>query len=347
MSQTALLYLLIGTAIGPSWVNTEVVNQPSRSQGVVAPDTRLEKLFDAGCVVTEGVAIGLDGMIYFSDITFGETCRSSKGTEAGHIWKYDPNNGKATVFRSPSGMSNGIKFDAEGNMIVAEGADFGGRRITRTDMQTGKSYTITGLYNGRPYNSPNDLCLDEKGRIYFTDPRYVGHEPIEQPVMGVYRIDLDGSSHLIITDAGKPNGIAISPDQRTLYVASNDNGVVGQLPKGLSGYKGRMALLAYDLAMDGSARFRETLVDFTQNGGPPDGLTVDVEGNVYVAVSDLSQPGIHVYSHRGQRLAIIPILAPSNVSFGRGDTKRVLYITAGKSLYRIQTIKEGYHLPLR
>ena len=77
-------------------------------------------------------------------------------------------------------------------MIVAEGADYGGRRVTKTDMKTGKSYILAGLYEGRPFNSPNDITIDEKGRIYFSDPRYWGHEPIEQPVQAVYRIDPDG-----------------------------------------------------------------------------------------------------------------------------------------------------------
>ena len=90
--------------------------------------------------------------------------------------------------------------------------------------RTGKSDIIAGLYEGKPFNSPNDLTIDEQGRIYFTDPRYVGHEPVEQPVMGVYRIDTDGSVHLVIADSGKPNGIAVSPDQKTLYVGSNDSG---------------------------------------------------------------------------------------------------------------------------
>jgi sugar lactone lactonase YvrE len=118
-------------------------------------------------------------------------------------------------------MSNGIKFDAKGDMIVAEGADYGGRRVTRTDMKTGKSFIIAGMFEGRPFNSPNDITIDERGRIYFSDPRYLGHEPIDQPVMAVYRRDADGSIHRIITDAGKPNGVCVSPDQKTLYVVSN------------------------------------------------------------------------------------------------------------------------------
>jgi gluconolactonase len=243
-------------------------------------------------------------------------------------------------------MSNGLKFDAAGNLIVAEGADFGGRRVVKTDMKTGKSYILAGLFEGRPLNAPNDLTIDEKGRIYFSDPRYVGHEPVEQPVQAVYRIDPDGSIHRIITDAGKPNGVCVSPDQKTLYVVSNDNGTtgIGRVPPGAKVKKGPMALLAYDLAPDGTAKFRKTLVDYAPQDGP-DGLVCDVEGNLYVAVRDETRPGICVYSPEGKELAYIKTELPTNVGFGRGKESRTLYITAGKSLYRIRLNKEGYQLP--
>jgi gluconolactonase len=314
---------------------------------IFPPDAKLEKLFDAGLVLTEGVAVAPDGMVYFSDITFTHVSRQAKQPiQAGHIWKFDPSTGKTTLFRSPSGMSNGLKFDAQGNLIAAEGADFGGRRVTRTDMTTGKSFIIADLFEGKPFNSPNDLTIDEKGRIYFSDPRYLGHEPIEQPVMAVYRIDLDGSIHRIITDAGKPNGVAVSPDQKTLYVVSNDNGNtgIGRLPQDAPAKKGTMALLAYDLAPDGTAKFRKTLVDYAPQDGP-DGLVCDKEGNLYVAVRDLTRPGISVYSPEGKELAYLPTELPTNVGFGRGSEAKTLYITAGKCLYRIPTNKEGYHLP--
>src|SRR5215207_7601689 len=189
----ALSVLFVATTIAPA------------ADPVVPPDAKLEKVFDGGLVLTEGVAVDPDGMVYFSDITFTHVSRDARAPlEAGHIWKHDPKTGKTTVFRSPSGMSNGLKFDADGNLLAAEGADFGGRRVTR-----------------------NDITIDEKGRIYFSDPRYLGHEPIDQPVMAVYRIDTDGSVHRIITDAGKCNGVAVSPDQKSLYVVSNDNGNTG------------------------------------------------------------------------------------------------------------------------
>ena len=256
---------------------------------IVPPGAKVEKLFETK-VLTEGVAVAPDGQVYFSEITFSHVARDAQGViEAGHIWRFDPTSGKTTIFRSPSGMSNVIKFDAHGNMLVAEGADYGGRRVTRTDMKTGKSYIIAGMYDGRPFNSPNDITIDEQGRIYFSDPRYLGHEPIDQPLPGVYRIDGDGSIHRIITDAGKPNGVCVSPDQKTLYVVTNDNGATGfeRLSKGAAAQadkvttplrKGSMALLAYDLAADGTAKFRKTLVDYSPFDGP-DGLIIDKDGN--------------------------------------------------------------------
>ncbi len=320
----------------------------------VPADAKLEKIFDGGLVLTEGVAVAPDGMVYFSDITFTHFSRGQKAPiEAGHIWKYDPGTGKATVFRSPSGMSNGLKFDAEGHLLAAEGADFGGRRITRTDLKTGKSYIVAGLFDGKPLNSPNDISLDEKGRIYFSDPRYLGHEPIDQPVQAVYRVDTDGSIHRIITDAGKPNGIAVSPDQKSIYVVSNENGTTGIGRLKSEGTKvleptkkGNMALMAYDLSPEGTAKFRKTLIDYAPEDGP-DGLVCDAEGNLWVAVRAENRPGIYCYSPDGKELGYIATEIPTNVGFGRGADSKLLYITAGKSVYRIRVNKEGYHLPAK
>jgi len=337
-----------GTLIFTVWSGvSQAQSQPTGDPSIVPTGAKLELVFGGGSVLTEGVASAPDGTMYFSDITFTYSSKDELGvSEAGHIWKHDPRSGVTSIFRSPSGMSNGIKFDAAGNMIVAEGADFGGRRISRTDMKTGKSYVIAGLHDGRPLNSPNDISIDEKGRIYFSDPRYLGHEPVDQPVEAVYRIDRDGSLHRIIVDAGKPNGVCVSPDQKTLYVVSNDNGntAIGRTTNETSFYKGRMALLAYDLHTDGSASFRKVFVDYAPRDGP-DGLTADTDGNLYVAVRDETRPGIAVYSPSGKELAYIPTEIPTNVGFGRGADRNLLYITAGKSLYRIRLKKQGYELP--
>ena len=120
---------------------------PIGDQSVLPSGAKLDRVFDGGCTLTEGVATSPDGMVYFSDITFTSRCKDPSGqyAQAGNIWKYDPKTKQAAIFRSPSGMSNGMKFDAQGNLIIAEGADFGGRRLTKTDMRSGKSYILTGL----------------------------------------------------------------------------------------------------------------------------------------------------------------------------------------------------------
>lgn len=322
---------------------------PARQAEFVDANAKLELLFDGCCALSEGVAVAPDGRVFFSDITFSHKCTDGMGgIQAGNIWIYDPGTKETTVFRSPSGMSNGLKFDAQGRLLAAEGADYGGRRVVRTDMQTGKTTIIAAAFEGRRLNSPNDITIDEKGRVYFSDPRYLGHEPVDQAVQSVYRIDPDGSVHRIITDAGKPNGVAVSPDQKSLYVVSNDNGSFGieRDPMDLPVAKGRMALQAYDLAADGTATFRATLVDYAPQDGP-DGLVVDVDGNIYAAARDLTKPGVHVYSPTGELLAYIATEVPTNVGFGRGAESKTLYITAGKSLYRIKVKRSGYQLPPR
>ena len=167
--------------------------------------------------------------------------------------------------------------------------------------------------------------------------------------MGVYRIDPDGSLHRVVADAGKPNGILVSSDQKTLYVVSHDNGLtdMGRVAEGTKTHPGRMALLVYDLAPDGSAVFRKTLIDYSPQDGP-DGLVADVEGDLYVAVRDGTQYGIFVYSPEGKELAYIPTPElPTNTAFGRGAQSKTLYISAGGNLYRISVKKDGYQLPVK
>src|SRR5258708_33225496 len=106
-------------------------------------------------------------MVYFCDITFTPLCKdpSGKYPGSGNIWRLDPKTRHATIFRSPSGQAAGTKFDAEGNLIIAEGNDFGGRRIRQIAMKTGKSYSPAGRYKGRAHNGPNELPIDEQRRL--------------------------------------------------------------------------------------------------------------------------------------------------------------------------------------
>lgn len=331
---------------------------PSGDPSVLPEGARLELLFEDGCILTEGVAVAPDGMVYFSDITFTKFCKDPSGLypQAGNIWQHDPETGETKVWRSPSGMSNGLKFDAEGNMIAALGADFGGRMLIKTDMATGKSYVLSGLFDNRPYNALNDVSIDEEGRIYFSDPRYLGHEPLEQPGYAVYRLDPDGQVHRVVTNGGKTNGVLVSPDQSRLYVISNDDGLFDfmrfredeQAPQ-----PGLHALQVYDLDENGTPSNRRVLVDYALSEGGacagPDGMVADVDGNIYMALRCAHRPGIGVFTPDGDELAFIPTgdELPTNVGFGRGDSAKTLYVTSGHSLYRIEMAKDGYQLPSR
>ncbi len=350
------LVLLTGLALtGPASADDPGFPPPTGDPSVVPAGARLDRIFDGGCMLTEGVAAGHDGMIYFSDITFTAFCKdpSGKYLQAGNIWKYNPNTGEFSIYRSPSGMSNGIKFDRDGNMIAALGADYGGRMLAKTDMKTGRSWILTGLFEGKPYNALNDISIDEKGRIYFSDPRYLGHEPIDQPGVAVYRLDPDGSVHRVVTDCGKCNGVLVSPDQKRLYVVSNDNGWFNfmVLREGEKTLQGTHALFVYDLAPDGTASNRRFFKDYSKDRTPPcagpDGVVADAEGNLWMAERCEHRPGFAVYSPDGRELAFIPTgkELPTNVGFGRGADANLLYVTSGKSVYRIRVGKKGYQLP--
>lgn len=281
----------------------------------IVPDgARLEKLWGEG-EFTEGPAQGPDGRIYFSDI-------------GNRIMAFDPGTGRTTIFRNPSGRANGLDFDPQGRLVVAEGANTGGnRRITRTEKD-GTVRVLADRWRGKRFNSPNDLTIDAQGRIYFTDPRYVGDEPRELPTESVYRIDPDGMVSQVITDVQKPNGIALSPNMKTLYLADNNP-------------QGNRHLLAYALSADGTIGPKRILHDFGKGRGI-DGMSMDVQGNIYATAGSGAEAGVYVFSPEGKRLAFIPTPEdPSNCVFG-GKDRKTLYVTAGKSLYRIHLKIAGF-----
>ena len=168
---------------------------------------------------TEGPAVDADGSVYFSDIWNSR------------IMKLSPD-GSQSVFRAESGRTNGNTFDPLGRLLSCEGAEMGPggrRRVVRTDLKTGEVRVLTERYEGIRYNSPNDIVVDGRGRIYFTDPCYGDRSLMEMEIEGVYRIDLDGSVTRILQqpDIQRPNGIAITPDDRTLYLVDSNPNVGG------------------------------------------------------------------------------------------------------------------------
>jgi gluconolactonase len=307
--------------------------------------TRQAKLHSG---LTEGPAAAPDGNIYFTDMPFGK--------DNGMILRFDPRTWKTTIFTDRAYKSNGLAFDAAGYLLSCDGADGGGRCLRRWDLKTGRSEIIADRYQGKRFNSPNDLCVDLKGRVYFTDPRYGGTEPRELPREAVYRLEQDGQVIEITHDAEKPNGLALSPDQRTLYVADHNNGGNRLSPQDPEPRRGAMKVYAFPLDEDGLVNGRrQTLVDFGKENGC-DGMRVDTAGNLYLAIRSLARPGILVIDPGGKELAFLPTGPtnqrglfedwkgiPSNVEFGIGDDSNMLYITIDKSLYRIRLKTRGFH----
>ncbi len=321
-------------------------------QGKIVPEgAKLELLFTRTANIagglTEGAAVAPDGSIYFSDIPIG--------TDKGQIVRFDPKTGKTTVFTNDSGKSNGLMFDAQGRLVACEGSDHGGRCISRWDLKTKKKEILAQGYMGKRFNAPNDLCIDVKGRIYFTDPRYLGDEPRELEYRAVYRIEPEGVTE-VTHDVEKPNGIAISPDQKTLYVADNNNGTDRIDENAPPPEKGAMKIYAFPLGPNGLVNGkRETIYDFGMESGC-DGMTVDVNGNLYLTSRGQKRPGVLIINPKGDELGFIPTGKPqpdakqatgmpSNVDFGIGDDSNMLYITVDTSLYRIRLNAEGFHIP--
>jgi gluconolactonase len=260
----------------------------------------------SGLKFTEGPVWHKDGYLLFSDIP------------AAIIYKLAP--GAAPVpWRTESGMSNGLTFDRQGRLIACE---HGNRRVSRTEAD-GTITAIATHYQGGRLNSPNDVVVRSDGTIFFTDPPYgIKPEQKEQPCNGVYRIAPGGEITLLVDDFDRPNGLAFSPDEKTLYI---DDTV-------------RKHIRAFDVAADGSLSngrlFCEMASDL--NTGP-DGLKIDVQGNIYS-----TGPGaLWVYTPSGELVGTIEgPQVPANVAFGGADG-RTLYLTARTGVYSLRTKLAG------
>ncbi len=283
---------------------------------VFPADAHLEKLWSEG-EFTEGGAMQAEGGILFSDI-------------GNRIMRFDPKSENVSTFREPSGRANGLIFLPDGRLVAAEGANSGGGRRVSVTEPDGSVKTLADSFEGKRFNSPNDVAVDTKGRVYVSDPRYVGGEPRELTDEAVYRIDPDGSVHRVETTATKPNGLAVSPDGKTLYVS--DNG-----PK-------RKALLAVPLTPEGDAKGKPRVLKNFGNGRGIDGLTVSTDGKIVATAGSGILSGIYVYEPDGVPVGFLGLPeAPTNVEFG-GPEGKTLYITAGKSLYRVETNLTGYRV---
>ncbi|MCH8829745.1 MAG: SMP-30/gluconolactonase/LRE family protein, partial [Planctomycetes bacterium] len=282
----------------------------------------------------EGPAAAADGTVYFSDIANNR------------ILSINSKDSRLRVFRTPSGRANGLVFDSKGHLLVCEGNEFGNndgyRRITRYDLDSGKKTVLTECYVGRRYNAPNDIIARSNGQIFFTDPCYGDRSLMELDHESVYRIDEGGAVTRLISqpDIQRPNGIALSPDEKTLYLVDS-NTTVG----------GNRKIWAFVLSKEGNISQQREVFDFAPGRGG-DGMAVDQKGSLYIAAG-INYPrgpyetgdtpaGIYVVTPQGECKGHIPIDEDllSNVTFG-GDDLKTLFITAGGTLWSIRTTTPG------
>jgi len=281
-----------------------------RCRALIVGTARLEKLF-TGTRWAEGpVWFGDARCLYFSDIPNDRILRWVEG-------------GEVTVFRSPSRFSNGHTRDLQGRLVSCE---HGSRSVVRTEID-GAVTTLADSYGGKKLNSPNDVVVSSDGAVWFTDPPYGimsdyegGKRGREQDGNHVYRIDPgDGSIARVADDVAQPHGLAVSPDEKFLYVA--DSG--GSHSRGGPHHVRRFSVAGGKLS--GGAVFAEV------SPGVPDGLRTDVDGNVWVSCAD----GVLVYGSDGRGLGKIRIPEPvANLTFG-GPLRNRLFIAASTSLYSI------------
>lgn len=300
--------------------------KPTGEAVILPANAQLELLWNEG-EFTEGVAVAKDGGVYFSDIAI-------MAKNPGRIMKFDPKSKQTSVYVADSGQSNGLFFTADGRLIAACGANVGLQALCEVTADR-KMKVLVGKFEGKKFNSPNDVVVHPGGWIYFSDPRYVGPEPLELNHQSVYRVNPDGSVHRA-TDRNitKPNGLIVSPGGEFLYVA--ESGGIDPVPP-------RYTLNSFPVNENGTLGAKKLLVDFGDEMGI-DGMTVDVNGHIYAAVRKPSRHGIVVYTPLGVEMAYIPTEPmPTNCTFGTGADAKILYITAGTGLYRILLNIPGYH----
>jgi gluconolactonase len=286
---------------------------------------RIERVA-GGFEFTEGPVWSPDGALLFS----------SPNTNS--IYRFDPELEKVTLFRPKSGYtgadigrylqpgSNGLTFDPAGRLVICQ---HGNRRVIRVNPH-GDTSVIADSYEDRRLNSPNDVVCRSDGSLWFTDPPFGRPGMADDPdreldFSGVFGVSPDGEITLIDDSLEGPNGIAFSPDERTLYVGNWD--------------PSHKVVVRYELSGAGEVLERAVLFDMTDAPGEDaiDGIKVDVEGNLYVC----GPGGIWVISPAGERIDLIELPeAPHNLAFG-GDDSRDLYVTALTSVYRLRTDVPG------
>jgi len=299
---------------------------------VAAPDAKIEQLAD-GFVWSEGpVWVKDGGYLVFSDVPANTMYRWSEADGASVFLKPSGYDGPpTTVFREPG--SNGLALDAAGDLLVC---DHGNRSLSKVDLKTRKKTILLDRYQGKRFNSPNDLVVAWKGAlagaIYFTDPPYglegMNASPIKEMAFnGVYLRRPDGSVAVVDDKLTFPNGLALTPDEKRLYISVSD-------PDG-------PVIMAYDLGPDGLPLKSKVFFDamaLHKAGGPglPDGMCLDTEGRLYAT----GPGGVLVITPAGELIGIIETgQAVANCAFGEDGS--TLFLTSNHTLARVRLKTTG------
>ncbi|GAA0551309.1 gluconolactonase [Rhizomicrobium palustre] len=299
-------------------------------EAVISPDAVVEQV-GWGFQWSEGpVWIKKDNCLLFSD------------PKANTMYRWTPGTSGTTTFLTPSGLagaanplireagSNGLTTDAAGNVVMC---DSGSRNVARLNLTTKQKTVLADKFEGKRFNSPNDLCVAKSGAIYFTDPPYgladlASSTLKELPFSGVYRLDPNGAVTLIDKSLSFPNGVALSADESVLFVTNSDSA----LP----------VLKAYNLGADGSADAGEVVFNFKPLMAPdakgnPDGLKVDEDGNIFVS----GPGGILVLSKDYTLLGVINVTGRTTSNCAFGEDGSTLFITASDIVAKVKLKTKG------
>ena len=301
MKQSILLFLLSSLLFSCTSLDPEKPFTPQKQNEIISSDAKLKMLWKDGSF-TEGPTVDKSGAVLFTDI------RNNR------IMKYDPDSGMTSVYRTESASANGLMFTKDGSLIACEGADGGNRRLSIA--KEGQIKSLVDNYKGKKFNSPNDVSIAPNGDVYFTDPRYKARktEPKELDFEGVFLVR-KGKAILATKETERPNGILISKDGLTAFVADNNNSP-----------NGARELLKFKIEKDGTFSNKKVLFKFKNNQRGMDGMTLDSDGNIYATAGRGAESGIYVFSPEGKHLAFIELPdMPTNCIIAPGTN--TLYIT--------------------
>ncbi len=297
---SAVVSALLPMPLFPAAAQSPLAERPEFSQLVPAGAT-VEKLV-GDFQFTEGPAWNpMQGFLVFSDIP------------ASHLYRYDAANRKADVFRASSEHANGNVYDSAGVLYTCE---HGARRVTRQGTD-GRVEVLVDRYEGKLFNSPNDIVVKHDGTIWFTDPPYgLEGRPREQATNNVYCFNPSTRElRAVVTDIEGPNGLCFSPDEKLLYIA--DSGRARNVR-------------VFDVSADDQLTHDRVFCAIDK--GVPDGMRCDRQGNLFSTSAD----SIQIFNPAGERLGKIPVPeTPANVCFG-GPAWNELYITARTSVYHVK-----------